>query len=134
MSRKTPHRLEEVQVAMTTEPLIRHTIDTGEVIADCARRPLCDFVAAMFSFDLGDGHVDFDAVERIRAGEFDDWVLAATRSGLFLPHEIAALTRSWHADPRSLFEALLTDSDDVTRKRYQIVWDSLDEADSLEYA
>ncbi|QHE73761.1 MULTISPECIES: hypothetical protein [Rhodococcus] len=128
------HRLEEVQVAMTTEPLVRHTVDTSGVIADYASRPLCAVVAVMFSFDLGDGYVDFDAVERIREGEFDDWVLAATRSGLFLPHEIAALARSWHTDPRSLFEALLTDADDVTRKRYQIVWDSLDEADSLEYA
>ncbi|MBV6760628.1 hypothetical protein [Rhodococcus opacus] len=37
------------------------------------------------------------------------------------------------APPRSLFDALLADSDDMTR-RYEIVWDSLDEADSLESA
>ncbi|EID79877.1 MULTISPECIES: hypothetical protein [Rhodococcus] len=119
---------------MTTEQLARHTVDTGRIAADIASHPPCDVVAAIFPLEPGDGHVDLDAVERIRAGEFDDWTLAAARSGLFSPREIEALARSWHADPRSLFEALLTDSDDMTRRRYEIVWDSLAEADSREYA
>ena len=119
---------------MTTEQLVRNTIIAGRVAADIARQPLRDVVAALFSFDLGDGDVDLDAVERIRERDFDDWVLAATRSGLFSPREIESLARSWHADPRTLLEALLTDSDDMTRKRYEIAWDSLDQADSVEYA
>ncbi|TQC49808.1 hypothetical protein EEB14_07600 [Rhodococcus sp. WS4] len=119
---------------MTTEQLVPKPVVVGRGVADIARQSLRDVVAAMFSFDLEDGDVDLDAVERIRAGEFDDWVSAAARSGLFASQEIEALARSWHADPRSLFEALLTDADDMTRKRYEIVWDSLDEADSREYA
>ena len=119
---------------MTTEQLVRNPVVAVRVAADIASQSPRDVVAAMFSFDLDDREVDFDAVERIRERDFDDWVLAAARSGLFSPREIEALARSWHADPRSLFEALLTDADDMTRKRYEIVWDSLDEADSLEYA
>jgi hypothetical protein len=119
---------------MTTEQLVRNTVVAGEGAADITCRPRRDLAAATLSFDLEDGDVDLDAVERIREGDFDDWVLAATRSGLFSPHEIEDLTWSWHTDPRSLFEALLTDSDEMTRRRYEIVWDSLDEADSLEEA
>ena len=119
---------------MTTEQLVRNPVVAVRVAADIASQSPRDVVAAMFSFDLDDRDVDFDAVERIRERDFDDWVLAAARSGLFSPREIEALARSWHADRRSLFEALLTDADDMTRKRYEIVWDSLDEADSLEYA
>ena len=119
---------------MTTEQLVRNTIIAGQVAADIASQSPRDIVGALFSFGLDDGNVDLDAVERIRAGDFDDWVLAATRSGLFAPREIDALARSWHAKPRSLFEALLADADDLTRRRYENVWDSLDEADSREYA
>ena len=118
---------------MTTAQLARNPV-AGRVDADVARRPLCDVVAAIFSLDLEDGTVDLDAVERIRADDFDDWVLTTARSGLFTPREVESLARSWHADPMSLFDALLTDADDMTRKRYEIVWDSLDQADSREYA
>ncbi|MGW5151803.1 hypothetical protein [Rhodococcus koreensis] len=120
---------------MTTEQRGRTpAVVAGRVTADIARQPLRDVVTALLSFDLEDGDVDVDAVERIRERDFDDWGDAVTRSGLFTPPEIEALARSWHADPRSLFEALLTGSDDMTRKRYEIVWDSLDQADSREYA
>jgi hypothetical protein len=119
---------------MTTEQQVRNPAVAGGGAADIACQPHHDVVAAMFSFDLQDWNVDLDAVERIRDGECDDWVLAAARSGLFSPSELEALARSWHADPRSLFEALLTDSDDMTRRRYEIVWDSLNEADSRAYA
>jgi hypothetical protein len=121
---------------MTTEQLIFNTPVVGGLATGIASPTLRDFVAAMFSLDSGDGIVDVDAVERIREGEFDDWVLAATRSGLFSAHEVEALAQSWHADPRSLFEALLADADDVSRKRYETVWDSLadTDTDTLEYA
>ena len=119
---------------MTTEQQVRNPVVAVRVTAGIASQSPRDIVAAMFSFDLDDGKVDLDAVERIRDREFDDWVSATAQSGLFSPREIEALARSWHADPRSLFEALLTDADDMTRKRYEIAWDSLAEADSREYA
>ncbi len=84
---------------MTTEQLVRNPIVTGRVTADIASQSPRDVVAAMFSFDLDDGKVDLDAVERIREREFDDWISATARSGLFSPQEIEALARSWHADP-----------------------------------
>jgi len=42
--------------------------------------------------------------------------------------------QSWHADPRSLFDALLANSDDLTRRRYQAIWNSLGTLDAVEYA
>ncbi|MFF2113621.1 hypothetical protein [Rhodococcus koreensis] len=119
---------------MTTEQRVRTPVVAGRVAADIAGQPLRDVVAALFSFDLEDAQIDPHAVERIRERDFDDWGDAATRSGLFTPPEIESLARSWHADPRTLLEALLTDSDDMTRKRYEIAWDSLDQVDSVEYA
>ncbi|EID78048.1 MULTISPECIES: hypothetical protein [Rhodococcus] len=117
---------------MTTEQLVRNTIiavalsdpfDCVEVdvpVVEVEGEHCRDNVSGRLAGDIG--------------GDFDDWVLAATRSGLFTPREIEALARSWHADPRTLFGALLTYADDMTRKRYEIAWDSLDEADSREYA
>jgi len=121
---------------MTTGQLVHNPVVGDWGAEGIARQPLGDVVGALFSFDLedGDGDVDVDAVERIRASHFDDWVSAAARSGLFTPREVEDLVRSWQADPRSLSEALLTDADDLTRRRYEIVWDSLDETDSREYA
>ncbi|MCQ4119620.1 hypothetical protein [Rhodococcus tibetensis] len=96
-----------------------------------------DLFASMFSLDLGDGDVDYDAVERIHGGEFDEWTLAAARSGLFPPHAVEALQQSWRETPRSLLDALLADADEMTRKRCNIIWAGLDEAgtfDTAEYA
>jgi hypothetical protein len=42
--------------------------------------------------------------------------------------------QSWHADPRSLFDALLANSDDLTRRRYQAIWNSPGTLDAVEYA
>jgi hypothetical protein len=119
---------------MTTEQLIRNTPVAGGLATGKASQPLRDFVAAMFSLDAGDRIIEVDAVQRIHEGYFDDWILAATRSGLFSAREIEALAQAWHADPRSLFEVLLVDADDMSRKRYGTVWDSLTDTDMLEYA
>ncbi|MDV7246005.1 MULTISPECIES: hypothetical protein [Rhodococcus] len=93
-----------------------------------------DLFASMFSLDLGDGDVDYDAVERIHDGEFGEWTLAAARSGLFPPHAVEALQQSWQKTPRSLLDALLTDADEMTRKRCNIIWAGLDEASSFDTA
>ncbi|MDF3306676.1 hypothetical protein CJ179_42000 [Rhodococcus sp. ACS1] len=96
-----------------------------------------DVFATMFTLDLGDGEVDRDAVERIHGGDFDEWIEAAARSGLFTPQAVAALVQQWQENPKSLFDALLVDADEMTHKRYAIIWDALDDVDtfeSVEYA
>ncbi|MGV9866376.1 hypothetical protein [Rhodococcus koreensis] len=70
--------------------------------------------------------LDLDAIARIRQCQFDDWVVPAARSGLLAAHEIEALAQSWYACPRSLFDALLADSDELTRRRCQAISNSID--------
>ncbi|NHU49030.1 hypothetical protein [Rhodococcus sp. A14] len=110
---------------MTTEQSVRDTDGAGQTTLPIRTRKLQDLVAAMWSVDTSD-ELDFDAVARIRQRQFDDWILAAARSGLFSPREIDTLVQCWHADPRSLFDALLADSDELTRRRYQAIWNSTD--------
>ncbi|AOW93944.1 hypothetical protein BFN03_18240 [Rhodococcus sp. WMMA185] len=93
-----------------------------------------EIFASLFTLDLGDGGVDFGTVERIHAGDFDEWIEAAARSGLFTRHDVEALVRSWERSPKSLFDALLSDVDEVTRHRYTAVWDALDNLTTFETA
>ncbi|MEV0946935.1 hypothetical protein [Rhodococcus sp. NPDC049939] len=93
-----------------------------------------DMFASMFTLDLGDGEVDFGAIERIHAGDFDEWIEAAARSGLFTRHDVDILVRSWEANPKSLFDGLLSDVDEMTQRRYVAIWDALDNVSSFETA
>ncbi|WP_072690340.1 hypothetical protein [Rhodococcus marinonascens] len=96
-----------------------------------------DMFAAMFTLDLGNGEVDFGAIERIYAGNFDEWIEAAARSGLFTRLNVEALAQSWENNPKSLFDALLTDVDEMTHRRYAAIWNALNNIvsfESVEYA
>jgi len=110
---------------MSTEQSVRDTDGAGQAAMPIRTRKLQDLVAAMWSVDTSD-ELDLDAVARIRQRQFDDWILAAARSGLLTAREIDTLVQCWHADPRSLFDALLADSDELTRRRYQTIWNSTD--------
>jgi len=110
---------------MSTEQSVRDTDGAGQATLPIRTRKLQDLVAAMWSVDTSD-ELDFDAVARIRQRQFDDWILAAARSGLFSAREIDTLVQCWHAYPRSLFDALLANSDELTRRRYQAIWNSTD--------
>ena len=105
---------------MSTEQSVRDTDGAGQAAMPIRTRKLQDLVAAMWSVDTSD-ELDLDAVARIRQRQFDDWILAAARSGLLTAREIDTLVQCWHADPRSLFDALLADSDELTRRRYQTI-------------
>ncbi|MFD4268622.1 hypothetical protein [Rhodococcus sp. NPDC058481] len=85
-----------------------------------------DYLAAMFSRDFVEGGFDVDAVEKIHGGVFDEWILAVARSGVLTNREVALVTESWRRDPRLLMDALLLDSDRVTRGRYESAWEALD--------
>ncbi|MGW4339716.1 hypothetical protein ACWEK5_44085 [Rhodococcus koreensis] len=120
---------------MTTHQWVSDTEGTGQAAVPIHAQPLLDLVAAVIAVDTSDGSLDVDAVERIRQRQFDDWVLAAARSGLFTAGGIDTLVQCWRADPRSLLDALLAHSDDLTRRRYQAIWNSLGGApDAREYA
>ncbi|MGW4339565.1 hypothetical protein ACWEK5_43300 [Rhodococcus koreensis] len=119
---------------MTTRQWVSNPEGTGQAAMPIHLQPLLDLVAAVIAVDTSDESLDLDAVERIRQRQFDDWVLAAARSGLFTAGDIDTLVQCWRADPRSLFDALLANSDDLTRRRYQAIWNSLGVPDALEYA
>ncbi|MFZ2174537.1 MAG: hypothetical protein WAW17_10955 [Rhodococcus sp. (in: high G+C Gram-positive bacteria)] len=122
---------------MYTEPNTHGGHSAGTLADSVVPAPSNDVFGAMFSLDLGDGDVDQDAVERIQDGELEEWVEAAARSGLFTAEAVGALALSWQENPKSLFDALLGGADEMTRKRYELVWDALDEAASIasaEYA
>ncbi|CCF61880.1 hypothetical protein [Nocardia cyriacigeorgica] len=89
-----------------------------------------ELVAAMFSAEFVDGGVDPAALRRVHAGEHREWATALDRSGMFGTETVAAVTAQWRADPRVLLEALLTEADDVTRRRCLAAWSALDDGAS----
>lgn len=93
-----------------------------------------DYISAVFGLDFVAGPDGFESVARIHRGEVDEWVESVARSGLFSNHVVADAARAWEADPRLLLIALLADADELTRKRFDIVWDSLDLVDVVAYA
>jgi hypothetical protein len=111
---------------MTTEQSVRDTGGTGQATMPIRTRKLQDLVAAMCSIDTSDEPLDLDAIARIRQRQFDDWIVPAARSGLLTAREIETLVQCWHACPRSLFDALLANSDELTRRRCQAIWNSID--------
>ncbi|MFC9554009.1 hypothetical protein ACFTWF_24540 [Rhodococcus sp. NPDC056960] len=117
---------------MTTEQCVSH--GTGRTAMPVHEQALHELVAAMNPLDASDGPLNLDAVVRIRQRQFDDWILAAARSGLVTAREIGTIVQSWDASPRSLFDALLAGSDDLTRRRYHAIWNSLGTLDAREYA
>ncbi|MBF6162277.1 hypothetical protein IU412_18765 [Nocardia cyriacigeorgica] len=86
-----------------------------------------ELVAAMLSAEFVDGGVDPAALRRVHAGEHAEWALALDRSGMFGTDTVAAVTARWREDPRVLLDALLTEADDVTRRRCLTAWAALDD-------
>ncbi len=87
---------------------------------------LDDIVAATFSYEFVDGGVDYDTIERIHRGEIDEWITALDASGLVDAPVLAQARQEWHDNPRRLFEALLADADEITRRRCRTSWAALD--------
>ncbi|NLE81392.1 MAG: hypothetical protein GX610_17760 [Rhodococcus sp.] len=84
------------------------------------------YVSAMFSDEFVDGGVDNDLIEQIHRGEFGEWLFAVGGSGLFTNAEVAIMEREWQQNPRAFFDALLAEADEITTKRCNLVWESLD--------
>ncbi|GAA4478161.1 hypothetical protein GCM10023094_21560 [Rhodococcus olei] len=97
-----------------------------------AELPTCgDYVTATFSRDFVAEGCDHDSVERIHRGDVDEWIRALAQSGLFTDRTVA---HAWQHKPHSLLEALLSDADEVTVKRYEVAWQALDRAARFGYA
>ncbi|WP_194817582.1 hypothetical protein [Nocardia sp. XZ_19_385] len=88
-------------------------------------------VAALFADEFAEGSVDVSALRRIHAGEFGEWLTALDRSGLFGKDALTTIGDQWRGDPRLLLDALLSDSDDVTRRRWLMAWSALDRPEPL---
>ncbi|EME15325.1 hypothetical protein [Rhodococcus triatomae] len=90
-----------------------------------------DFVTAMFSRGFVEDGVTRVAVERIHRGEIGEWIRALAWSGLFSNLAVANAARAWRHDPRALLDALLGDADEVTARRYDALWRSVDASTAL---
>ncbi|MEV0948212.1 hypothetical protein [Rhodococcus sp. NPDC049939] len=85
------------------------------------------FISAMFSYEFLDDGVDYSSIEQIHQGEFDEWISALAGSGLFTNSEIRSIHQTWRMNPRTLFDALLADADEVTARRCEVIWAALEE-------
>lgn len=85
-----------------------------------------DFLAAMFSYEFQGGGVDYDTIETIHRGEVDEWVVALAQSGLFENSVCLDAEETWKRRPRLLLDMLLLDADEMTRRRCDMAWASLD--------
>jgi hypothetical protein len=83
-------------------------------------------LAAMFSYEFQGGGVEYDTIESIHRGAVEDWVNALEQSGLFEGSIVADAETTWKRHPRTLLELLLVDADEVTRRRCEMAWASLD--------
>ncbi|KAA8879837.1 hypothetical protein F3087_43225 [Nocardia colli] len=89
-----------------------------------------ELVAAMFSSEFVEGGIDPAVLRRVHAGDHAEWLTALDRSGIFGKETLADLTARWHDNPRDLLDTLLTEADDVTKRRCLTAWAGLDRGTS----
>ncbi|MFC9892193.1 hypothetical protein ACFVMC_00740 [Nocardia sp. NPDC127579] len=90
-----------------------------------------ELVAAVFAAEFDEGVVEVAVLRRIHAGQVTEWLEALDRSGLFGRDALATIADQWRADPAVLLDALLSTSDDVTRRRWLMAWSALDRPEPL---
>ncbi|MFD6062422.1 hypothetical protein [Rhodococcus wratislaviensis] len=84
------------------------------------------YISAMFSYEFLDGGIDYDSIEQIHRGEFDEWIFALAGSGFFTNEEVRSMVQEWRLNPKTLLNTLLADADEVTAKRCEVTWAALD--------
>lgn len=102
----------------------------GRGVVNASSNCIEDYIAAMFAYEFMDGGVDVDALERIHRGDVREWVTAVASSGLFTNAQVQRIDAGWRRDPRSLLEALLAEADEMTVKRCEMTWATLDRVGS----
>lgn len=88
--------------------------------------PSWNYIAAMFSYEFQGGGVDYDTIETIHRGEIGEWVVSLAQSGLLERTTIEEVEVAWSQQPRLLLDMLLIDADQMTRRRCEMAWASLD--------
>ncbi|MEV6273664.1 hypothetical protein [Nocardia sp. NPDC051832] len=88
-----------------------------------------ELVAALFADEFAE--VEVSVLRRIHAGDFEEWLTALDRSGLFGKDALATIAEQWRADPRLLLDALLSTSGEVARRRWLTAWSALDRPEPL---
>lgn len=88
--------------------------------------PSWNYIAAMFSYEFQSGGVDYDTIERIHRGGVREWVVSLAQSGLLERTTIDEVEVVWSQQPRLLLDMLLIDADEMTRRRCDMAWASLD--------
>ncbi|MFE3289442.1 hypothetical protein [Rhodococcus sp. NPDC059234] len=79
-----------------------------------------DMVRAILAYEFEDlDTVDAGAIDDIRAGFLDDWVLSISTSGMLSERIVAEVERAWRFDPELLVDALLDGADEVSRRRFK---------------
>lgn len=89
-----------------------------------------DFIAATFAYEFMDGVVDLEVLERIHRGDVSDWVLAVADSGLFSNAQVDRIDAAWQCEPKLLLDALLAEADEVTVKRCEMAWSTLNRVEA----
>jgi hypothetical protein len=85
-----------------------------------------DVVLAMFGGECNDGGLAYATIEALHRGDIDDWLCALRQSGLVADEELREIAESWRMNPRTLLDVLLTEADEMTRRRCRTSWAALD--------
>jgi hypothetical protein len=79
--------------------------------------PTNDLVNAVLSYEFDGGEVDVHAIDRVRDGEYGEWMNALSESGMFSDEALASIVTAWRHDPELLVDALLGGADEISRRR-----------------
>ncbi|MFE1595816.1 hypothetical protein [Nocardia sp. NPDC058705] len=85
-----------------------------------------EMVGALLAAEFADSGVDTDVVHRVYVGAHDEWVRALEATGVFGVRALSEIAQHWAADPCLLRDALLAESDELTRRRCLAAWTSFD--------
>ncbi|GAA4471495.1 hypothetical protein GCM10023094_02310 [Rhodococcus olei] len=82
--------------------------------------PTKDLVNAVLFCEWDGGEIDVHAIDRVRAGEMDEWQEALSESGLFTDSALMTIAGAWRRNPELLVDALLGGADEVSRRRLKV--------------
>ncbi|MGY0503505.1 hypothetical protein ACWZHB_33895 [Nocardia sp. FBN12] len=85
-----------------------------------------ELVGALLAAEFADAGIDTDAMHRVYTGAHAEWLRALEATGMFGVRALAEIAEGWAADPRLLRDALLTESDELTRRRCLTTWTTYD--------
>ncbi|WP_410873534.1 hypothetical protein [Nocardia sp. A7] len=85
-----------------------------------------EMVGALLAAEFADVGIDPDVMHLVYTGAHAQWLQALEATGMFGVRALAEIAAHWAADPCLLRDALLAESDELTRRRCLAVWASFD--------